>query len=338
MSGIVLPFMVAAEIDLSEIQPFIGVKGGYQWADDSNYDHSDPNGIIVGVMGGIQFSRNWRWDVGYQYHEMLEAKAASIDVKTWLLESGLRYDWYVQDDLSVYGRLGVSYWDIDKSRPSASMLSATGWSPMGELGVSYDLRPNMRLSAGYQYIDAIGDSETGQYDSHALMVGLSYAFGSSSSEQGQDALGQDALRQDALRQRQLIEDSSVAVMQPQTFIFSAQSLGESYTFNTNSAEVSSQVFKDALTQLADILTTYPQSQVLIVGHTDSVGSDLSNQALSERRAQSVAAILERLGVKPSQMQVMGKGESSPIKSNDTKEGRAMNRRVKLTIPSFEYQQ
>jgi OOP family OmpA-OmpF porin len=90
--GIMPSVMVAAEIDLSEMRPFIGVKGGYQWAGDNNYDHSNPNGVIAGLMGGIQFSRNWRWDIGYQYHEKLEAKATSIDVKTWLLESGLRYE------------------------------------------------------------------------------------------------------------------------------------------------------------------------------------------------------------------------------------------------------
>ncbi len=205
---------------------------------------------------------------------------------------------------------------MDKSRSSASTLNATGWSPMGELGVSYELNPDVRLSMGYQYIGGIGDSKTGDYDSYALIAGLSYTFGS----QKQDLL---------------TTETSEMVMPPRAFVFSAQSLGESYAFNTNSAELG-RVFKAALKQVADILTTYPQSQVLIVGHTDSVGAELANQALSERRAQSVADILERMGVKASQIQATGKGETSPIKNNDTKEGRALNRRVELTIPEFEY--
>ncbi len=332
LSGLLLPaIVVAAEKDANEMQPFIGVKGGVQWADDDNYRHSDPNGIIVGVMGGLQFSRHWRWDVGYQYHEKLEAKATSVDVETWLLDTGLRYDWYVQDDLSVYGRLGVSYWNMDKSRPSASTLSATGWSPIGELGVGYDLKPNVRLSMGYQYIDGIGDSKTGEYDSHAVMLSVSYAFHGQSSPD----VVIESQPTDVVEPLVLSEESVVSP--PQVYVFSSQSMGEAYSFNTNSAELG-QVFNEALKQVAEILTTHPQSQVLIVGHTDSVGSDLANQVLSERRAQSVATILERLGVEASQMQVMGRGESQPVASNATEEGRAHNRRVELTVPSFEYQE
>ncbi len=179
---------------------------------------------------------------------------------------------------------------------------------MGELGVSYDLKPNVRLSMGYQYIDGIGDSKTGEYDSHAVMLSMSYAF------QGQSSPGVVIESQPTDVVEPLVLNEESVVSPPQVYVFSSQSMGEAYSFNTNSVELG-QVFKEALKQVAETLTTHPQSQVLIVGHTDSVGSDLANQALSERRAESVATILERLGVKPSQIQTMGRGESSPIKSN-----------------------
>ncbi|MES9868814.1 MAG: OmpA family protein [Sedimenticola sp.] len=69
--------------------------------------------------------------------------------------------------------------------------------------------------------------------------------------------------------------------------------------------------------------------LMIVGHTDSVGSEAYNQGLSERRAQSVADYLAGQGISAGKMSTMGKGESSPIADNGTSEGRAKNRRVEI---------
>ncbi|WP_299144218.1 outer membrane beta-barrel protein, partial [uncultured Vibrio sp.] len=148
-------------------QYFIGAKGGYQWPQDDSYEHSNPNGAIFGVYGGVQYSPAWSWDIGYQYHNDLKAETTTI--KTWLIESALRYDWYLQDNVSLYGRLGGALWDMDKKNRFSDNLSAVGFSPLGEIGVNYTFSPNFRLSAGYQYIDSIGKSKTGKYDSHAAL-------------------------------------------------------------------------------------------------------------------------------------------------------------------------
>ncbi|MDN4545459.1 MULTISPECIES: OmpA family protein [unclassified Pseudomonas] len=71
--------------------------------------------------------------------------------------------------------------------------------------------------------------------------------------------------------------------------------------------------------------------VKVVGHTDSVGADAYNQALSERRATSVAEYLLSQGVAPNKVTSEGKGESEPIADNETEEGRAKNRRVELHV-------
>ncbi|MFO7660092.1 MAG: OmpA family protein [Candidatus Cloacimonadaceae bacterium] len=70
--------------------------------------------------------------------------------------------------------------------------------------------------------------------------------------------------------------------------------------------------------------------VLITGHTDSVGSDADNQALSMRRANSVKTWLVNKGISSSRIQVAGKGESEPIASNETLDGRAQNRRIEIS--------
>jgi OOP family OmpA-OmpF porin len=67
------------------------------------------------------------------------------------------------------------------------------------------------------------------------------------------------------------------------------------------------------------------------GHTDSVGTDAYNQGLSERRAMAVKDYLVGKGVDGSRLSSMGYGESSPVASNDTADGRALNRRVELNL-------
>ncbi|KJZ62777.1 OmpA family protein [Pseudomonas fluorescens] len=71
--------------------------------------------------------------------------------------------------------------------------------------------------------------------------------------------------------------------------------------------------------------------IKVIGHTDSIGSDTYNQALSERRASSVAAYLLSQGVAPNKLTSEGKGQSQPVADNETEEGRAKNRRVELHV-------
>lgn len=84
-------------------------------------------------------------------------------------------------------------------------------------------------------------------------------------------------------------------------------------------------------RLATVLKEDTARKVMIEGHTDSVGSDEYNQSLSERRAASVQAALFERGVEASQISTVGKGESTPVASNDNAAGRQQNRRVELVF-------
>ena len=90
-----------------------------------------------------------------------------------------------------------------------------------------------------------------------------------------------------------------------------------------------------LQSLANSLEKYPNSDILIVGHTDSVGTDAYNLDLSQRRAQAASAYLQSLGVPAARLHAVGKGESEPIQPNDTDAGRAQNRRVEIAIYASE---
>src|SRR3546814_18489200 len=78
-------------------------------------------------------------------------------------------------------------------------------------------------------------------------------------------------------------------------------------------------------------TLFPCTTLFIdvYGHTDSTGSDTYNQGLSERRAASVASYLQSRGVQAARIGTRGFGESQPLASNDTEDGRAANRRVDI---------
>ena len=94
-----------------------------------------------------------------------------------------------------------------------------------------------------------------------------------------------------------------------------------------------------LQELARSLNKFGNSNILIVGHTDSQGDDAYNMGLSQRRANSAAAYLRAQGVPATRISTSGRGESEPVASNDTDAGRAQNRRVEVAIyASPEYRE
>ena len=95
------------------------------------------------------------------------------------------------------------------------------------------------------------------------------------------------------------------------------------------------VARDHLTNLAASLNEYPDSEILIVGHTDSSGADDYNQTLSERRADAAGNYLFQAGVRPSRVKTIGLGETEPAGSNETEEGMQQNRRVEVAIFASE---
>jgi outer membrane protein OmpA-like peptidoglycan-associated protein len=93
--------------------------------------------------------------------------------------------------------------------------------------------------------------------------------------------------------------------------------------------------RENLNNLATSLQRYPETEVLIIGHTDSVGTPQYNQGLSERRASSSAGVLSSYGVPRDRITTMGRGLTEPIADNSTEWGRQQNRRVEVVIYASE---
>ncbi len=102
------------------------------------------------------------------------------------------------------------------------------------------------------------------------------------------------------------------------------------TFAVDSTTISPGL-RSALDEVANSLQRYPNSLIDVMGHTDSTGSDAYNLDLSRRRAEAVKAYLVMRGVNGSRIASVGYGEQYPKASNDTAEGRALNRRVEVRI-------
>lgn len=87
----------------------------------------------------------------------------------------------------------------------------------------------------------------------------------------------------------------------------------------------------ALNELYQFLRVRPNQRIRIVGHTDDIGSDRSNQSLSEGRCQEVRREMERRGIHIGRIEIEGRGERDPIVPNDSEEHRQMNRRVEIVL-------
>ena len=105
-----------------------------------------------------------------------------------------------------------------------------------------------------------------------------------------------------------------------------------FAFNESNLSINAE---DNLTKLSNILLKYPETDIVIIGHTDSKGTNSYNQTLSERRANTVSNYLRNNKISAARVTVKGLGETDPVASNDSDEGRSLNRRVEFVITANE---
>ncbi len=128
------------------------------------------------------------------------------------------------------------------------------------------------------------------------------------------------------KELQQIEDAEVRREEDRLVV----TMSDAVLFDLDSAALRPEA-KEKLGQMADVLVRYPENDIIVTGHTDSLGSEKYNQDLSERRAKVVRNYLVLMGVDPKRITSMGFGETMPVAPNDTPEGRAKNRRVEIEI-------
>ncbi len=128
--------------------------------------------------------------------------------------------------------------------------------------------------------------------------------------------------------RQQLQGTGVQVQQQGHYI--QLIMASDVTFKTGQYDIRTGYYP-VLDSVAIVLRKYDRTNVMITGFTDNVGNDAYNQTLSEKRAASVGAYLISQGVAPSRIFTDGRGKRNPMASNATEQGRAMNRRVVITL-------
>jgi K(+)-stimulated pyrophosphate-energized sodium pump len=103
------------------------------------------------------------------------------------------------------------------------------------------------------------------------------------------------------------------------------------TFRIGSAEIAMDESSEQLTNISEIMKAYPATMLKIGGYTDNTGSEEVNTRISQQRADAVCAVLVGMGVDESRLDPEGYGPKHPVASNDTEEGRAMNRRIAVRV-------
>ncbi|WP_229603625.1 OmpA family protein [Vibrio parahaemolyticus] len=285
----------------------------YQDACGSSAEYCDTDTLGLGVYGGYQFTDWFALEGGMTSYGSPEARYATggkVEADVYGGELAVKLSVPITERMALFTRLGGAWQRIDKtvSRMPDSIESSE-WNVLSSLGVSYRISQRWSLRGEYQFIDGIGDGEVDQADQHFTSVGLTYHFGQAAPV--------------------IIDEAPVIEPEPQTVTTTQMvSLSAESLFGFDSSELT---YNADLESLAEQLTQYSEDKVQIVGHTDSTGPEAYNQRLSERRAQAVADYLKRMGIAESRLSVEGQGESHPVASNDTAEGRVQNRRVEVVF-------
>ncbi|MCH2076097.1 MAG: OmpA family protein [Rhodobacteraceae bacterium] len=165
----------------------------------------------------------------------------------------------------------------------------------------------------------LGASDTDR-EARGALIGAAVGAGAGALIGQQIDRQEEALRAQLSSQVQIIrQGNQLVVRMPQDILF-----------DVNSASLRPALQGD-IRSLAANLQNFPDSTVTVIGHTDSDGPAEFNQSLSQRRAESVAGILLGQGVAAFRIRAFGRGESEPIATNLTPEGKQQNRRVDIII-------
>jgi OmpA-OmpF porin, OOP family len=312
-----LAAMVSASLILSSAAAmadgYVGGKFGKSWLDDActSTQPCDDESAALGLFAGYKASDYVSIEAGYDYLGQFTVDGLNDD-KTYAFTLAPKFTLPLNDVVGVYAKLGTAYVDYG---------SKNDMSYLGAAGLEFAASNNVKVRLEHQILT---DINTGVLDiarSNTTTLGVAYEFGAPAPVVVAPVVAPEPVK------------AVVAAPVIKTY---KKDLSSESTFAVNSAVLKSSI-KSELKDAVTILKTYPQAMVKVTGHTDSTGSDAYNMKLSDKRAQAVANAIVAEGVDADRITVKGAGETQPVATNKTAEGRAQNRRVEIIIPTFEYQ-
>ena len=333
--------MPAVADDLDQAGTFyIGLNGGVSFVEP---DPGTSNYVI-----DEDTSEGFKLTLGYNFtdHLAIEAFWADLGEATLLGDGsaqfpdgaieysipgiGLRYTLPLADRFNVSAIIGVG--QLDNTGVNIPFEQVEDTQVFAGLGAEYMLGDRLSVLGQYDYFDK---------DAQLASLGLRYRFGGKRHEPVKK-VGKPISKPISKPVAKPPMPAPVAVAPtPQpvpapAMVDQCQSdvnailQSNNIYFDSGSANIANQSL-GVLSQISASVSACPDARILIGGHTDSQGSEASNQRLSEARARAVAQYLVENGVSGNRIGVRGFGESQPIADNNTAEGRAANRRIEMRL-------
>ncbi len=322
--------------------------GGWYLAPRVGVNFSDSNrdtdsSLYTGLGIGWWVSPNFAVDVEYGHNDADFKDSSFRAGREWESQSiGVTGRWFFGEQGSSWRPYVLAGLGALRHAAYSGTIQPHGWDPMATVGggIEYNFNERMalrgELAARY---DHDNNSLRGQYpgaEDHnhfvdgIASVALTIGFGGGSAPVEPEMAAAPPPPPPEVAPEQPAQTDVVIDLRGVNFKFDRPRSNESDITASLQEPTSDSIA--ILDQAVDVLTRNPNVRVELNGHTDSIGSDAYNQSLSERRAQIVHDYLTSHGVNSSQISgVKGFGESNPIDTNDTKEGRARNRRTELAV-------
>lgn len=309
----------------AEVPVTINAGAGYWFFDHDVFglDPDDTATPVVGVEYG--FNDNWAAEFMFADDDTEFDNGPDVDITTWQL--GLKY--YAS---SGYRRFlpylafgaGEINFDADNFDTVETTLN-------GGIGLRYMFTDRFGAHIESRAIHSLDETETDLLVTAGLNIWLGKVDkGTSVGVQVLDSDG-DGVPDDRDRCPDTAPGVRVDADGCDLPVVQVASVKLMVNFGFDSTEVEERYFTD-LAELADFLKRFEDLDVDVEGHTDSTGPEEYNQGLSQRRAQAVVDLLvNEYGIAAERLQAKGYGESRPVATNDTEEGRAQNRRVMATL-------
>jgi OmpA-OmpF porin, OOP family len=294
------------------------------------FDHDRPldDDPTPWVSAEWAFNNHWAAEILYAEDEFDGDNGFDTDVATWQLDMlyyGGEYFGKVPR-LRPYVAFGAGEIDFDQGFADSveTVVNVAG-------GVRWMLTPRFGLRLEARAVHSLDE-----HDNDVLVSGgVNYYFGDVSTPVAEAPAPLDSDGDGVLDDRDECPGTPAGVRVDSVgcpmAVAQVASMKLKVNFAFDSDRVEERYFSD-LSELADFLKRFDDLSVDVEGHTDSVGAEDYNQNLSQRRAQAVVDLLvNEHGIDTNRLNAVGYGESKPVASNDTKDGRAENRRVMATL-------
>lgn len=273
---------------------FIGANiGGTLIDTDIGYDHDGdkPLSLSGGISAGYYLTHYLSFEIDYSYLGKEYMNNQSEDLFGYSGYITTQYG--ISDAAALYLKAGMTALDSSGDR----------WSPSAGLGLRYRATENWQIDTGYRWVDDIPDTNGDLYE---FSVGAHYLF----VTKAQPIVVDDVYIPPPVKQ--IPEKITLSMEAGTLFAFDSDKLVPNKAINN--------VIKDLIEF---------DSDVKIIGHTDSKGREKYNLKLSEKRASAVKQYFISKGIKSEKIETLGLGESTPVASNESAEGRSKNRRVEI---------